>query len=58
MCNRQVFEQKLDYFYINPIQGKWKLVNQPEDFHFSSAKYYIQNPDEWGFLTHYIDHIF
>lgn len=55
--NRTVFEQKLDYIHANPLQQKWKLAKYPEDYFFSSAKYYIDNIDEWGFITHYHDHI-
>ncbi len=56
--NRYVLEQKLDYIHLNPVQEKWKLVDYPEAYHFSSAKYYMQNIDDWGFITHYNDHIF
>ncbi len=56
--NRKVFEQKLDYIHLNPIQEKWQLVEQPEDYKFSSARYYILNIDDWGFITHYYEHIF
>jgi len=57
MYNRNVLEQKLDYIHLNPIQYKWQLAELSEDYYFSSAKYYIQNIDEWGFITHYHDHI-
>ena len=56
--NRLVFEQKLDYIHLNPVQRKWQLANQPEDYLFSSAKYYLHNIDKWGFISHYYDHIF
>ena len=58
MYNRKVFEQKLDYIHLNPIQEKWKLAKLPEDYYFSSANFNIQNIDDWGFITHYVDHIF
>ncbi|MCD4731356.1 MAG: hypothetical protein K8R74_12195 [Bacteroidales bacterium] len=58
MYNRHVFEQKLDYIHLNPLQERWQLAENPEDYYFSSAKYYIQNIDEWGFITHYHDHIY
>ena len=56
--NREVFEQKLDYIHLNPLQEKWQLVNQPEDYEYSTARYYMLNMDDWGFITHYYDHIF
>lgn len=58
MYNRNVFEQKLDYIHNNPLQEKWKLVKSPDEYHFSSAKYYHLNKDDWGFITHYFEHIF
>ena len=58
MYNRKVFEQKLDYIHLNPLQEKWQLVEQPEDYKYSSAKYYLLNIDDWGFLTHYYEDIF
>ena len=50
-----VFGQKLDYIHNNPIQEKWKLSELPEKYHYSSAKYYLLNTDDWGFITHYAD---
>lgn len=48
-----VFEQKLDYIHNNPIQEKWKLADIPENYHYSSAKFYLLNRDDFGFITHY-----
>jgi putative transposase len=56
--NRFVLEQKLNYIHHNPLQEKWKLVNKPEDYQYSSARYYILNEDQWGFITHYYEHLF
>lgn len=56
--NRTVFEQKLDYIHLNPLQERWKLADQPEDYKFSSAEFYLLNKDDWGFITHYYEHIF
>ena len=57
MYNRKVVEQKLDYIHANPLQKKWKLCEAPEDYYYSSAKYYLLNQDDWGFITHYTEHI-
>ena len=51
----EVVEQKLDYIHRNPIQDKWKLASLPEEYPFSSARFYYNNQDEFGFLTHYLD---
>ncbi|GAB3815667.1 hypothetical protein GCM10028895_10080 [Pontibacter rugosus] len=50
-----VTEQKLDYIHNNPIQEKWQLAVLPEEYHYSSARFYYDNADEFGFLTHYRD---
>ena len=49
----EVFMQKLDYIHNNPIQDKWRLVEFPEDYKYSSARYYETGVDEFGFLQHY-----
>ncbi|MDB5283994.1 MAG: element-mobilizing transposase RayT [Bacteroidota bacterium] len=48
-----VFIQKLDYIHNNPIQEKWKLVQYPEDYKYSSARFYETGIDEFGLITHY-----
>ncbi len=54
MFSREILEQKLDYIHYNPV--KKELCSLPEEYHFSSAKYYILNiPDP--LITHYMDHI-
>jgi REP element-mobilizing transposase RayT len=34
-------QQKLDYIHNNPCSGKWKLVENPSDYLYSSAAFYI-----------------
>jgi putative transposase len=48
-----ILEQKLNYIHSNPIQEKWKLADLPENYYYSSAKYYLLNVDDFGFITHY-----
>lgn len=50
-----VTEQKLQYIHNNPLQEKWQLTDLPEKYSFSSASFYHQNQDTFGFLTHYLD---
>ena len=57
LCNRKVVEQKLEYIHNNPVSKKWNLVTDVEDYCFSTAKYYLQNINEWDFVTHYTEHI-
>jgi hypothetical protein len=32
---------KLNYIHNNPLQERWKLCDRSEDYHFSSARYYL-----------------
>lgn len=50
-----IVEQKIDYIHNNPLQEHWNLVQRPEDYRWSSARFYETGEDEWGFLTHYMD---
>lgn len=53
LWTEKVFIQKLDYIHNNPVQPKWKLVIHPEDYKYSSAKFYHTGIDDFGFLSHY-----
>lgn len=53
LWNPKVFMQKLEYIHNNPLQDKWKLAQYPEDYKYSSAKFYETGVDEFGLLTHY-----
>ena len=44
--------QKIEYIHNNPLQEKWKLVKEAEDYQWSSAKFYEYSIDDYGFLTH------
>ncbi|WP_428665221.1 transposase [Runella sp.] len=46
-------EQKIDYVHRNPLQERWNLAESPENYPWSSAKFYETGQDEFGFLTHY-----
>ncbi len=48
-----VIIQKLDYIHNNPLQDKWRLAEFPEEYKYSSAKFYYSGEDEFGLLTHY-----
>jgi putative transposase len=48
-----IFMQKLDYIHNNPLQDKWKLCKFPEDYKYSSAKFYENGDDEFDLLTHF-----
>lgn len=46
-----IYEQKLDYIHWNPVKSG--LCKLPEDYKYSSAKFYETGIDDFGFITHY-----
>ena len=46
-----VFEQKIDYIHNNPVIAG--LCINPEDYYYSSARFYYDGTDNFGMLTHY-----
>jgi putative transposase len=40
LYTRKVAYQKLDYIHYNPLAEHWKLVTDPCDYRYSSARYY------------------
>lgn len=46
-----VFNQKLEYIHLNPVRAG--LCTYPEDYKYSSARFYLCNENNWSFLTHY-----
>ena len=57
IANRKIAEQKLDYIHQNPLQEKWKLAEQQEDYFYSSAKFYLRNEGDLFFLTQNMDFV-
>jgi len=49
--NEAVFIQKLDYIHYNPVKAG--LCPLPEEYYYSSAKFYEYGIDDFGMLTHY-----
>ena len=54
LWSRPVFLQKLHYIHNNPTQAHWKLCQYPEEYKYSSAKFYEKGIDEFSFLSHYM----
>jgi len=50
----EVFMQKLNYIHNNPLQQKWQLADLPQNYRYSSAKFYETGEDEFGLVTHYM----
>ncbi len=47
----EVFDQKLNYIHYNPVRAG--LCKYPEEYHYSSAKFYQTGVDDFGLLSHY-----
>lgn len=50
LWSKAVFDQKLNYIHRNPVNAG--LCTRPEDYKYSSARFYSTGKDDWGFLTH------
>lgn len=46
-----VFIQKLDYLHNNPVTAG--VCINPEDYYYSSAKFYLNGVDSFNMLTHF-----
>jgi putative transposase len=55
LVNEWFFKQKFEYLHENPCQPHWRLAERAEDYRFSSAKFYENGVDEFGFLCHESD---
>jgi putative transposase len=53
LYTEEVFIQKMEYIHNNPIQPKWKLAMLPEEYHWSSASFYLTGITAFDFLTHF-----
>lgn len=40
LSNSRLLDVKLNYIHMNPLQDHWNLVSRPEDYRFSSARFY------------------
>ncbi|MGG9971501.1 transposase [Ferruginibacter sp. SUN002] len=47
----KVFDQKIEYLHLNPVKAG--LCNYPEEYYYSSAKFYLTGIDDFKMLTHY-----
>ena len=50
LWNHGIFLQKLNYIHNNPVKAGICLL--PEEYLYSSARFYETGIDNWGFLTH------
>jgi putative transposase len=53
VTSEKAFLQKLDYIHFNPVKEKWSLAKYPEEYRWSSARFYFDGTDIFDFITHY-----
>ncbi|MBX9785037.1 MAG: transposase [Chitinophagaceae bacterium] len=51
LYSHEVYMQKLEYIHYNPVEAG--LCFLPEDYYYSSARFYEKLQDDFGFLTHW-----
>ena len=51
LVNNAVFDQKLEYIHDNPVKAE--ICNFPEEYYYSSARFYEEGIDPFNLLTHY-----
>ncbi len=51
----KILISKLDYIHNKPVKEKWKLCLFPEEYRWSSARFYIEGIDEFNMITHFRD---
>jgi REP element-mobilizing transposase RayT len=49
--SKPVAKQKLDYIHFNPVSKKWMLAKDDLEYYYSSARYYNNGKDDFGFLN-------
>lgn len=55
LITKDILETKLEYIHANPLQEKWNLVKYPEEYEYSSARFY-ETGTSWEIeVTHYAD---
>jgi putative transposase len=51
LLNEAMFRQKLEYIHYNPVRAG--LCAIPEEYYYSSAKFYYDGTNSFGILKHY-----
>ena len=52
LWTKEVYIQKMEYIHNNPVTAQ--ICIYPEQYKYSSAKFYETGEDEFGFLTHWV----
>ena len=48
-----MFKQKLEYIHYSPVRAG--LCNLPEEYKYSTAKFYETGINDWKFASHYAE---
>ena len=48
LSSEKVFQQKLEYIHYNPVKAN--LCQFPEEYHYSSALFYVKGIDKFIYL--------
>lgn len=56
ITSREDLERILDHIHNNPLQEKWGLVNNPEDYLYSSVAFYYKEKESILPVVHYREH--
>ena len=51
LLSESMFVQKLEYIHYNPVRAG--LCALPEEYYYSSARFYVDGANSFGMLTHY-----
>ncbi len=51
LLNKKMFIQKLEYIHYNPVRAG--LCEVPEDYHYSSARFYLDGTNNFEMLKHF-----
>lgn len=51
LISEDLFRQKLEYIHYNPVKAG--LCEKPEDYYYSSARFYHDGLDSFKMLTHF-----
>ncbi|MFP5039824.1 transposase [Parasediminibacterium sp. JCM 36343] len=50
-----ILMDKLKYIHNNPIKEKWSLCRYPEEYLWSSARFYLDGSDQFGIVKDFRD---
>ena len=51
LISEELFKQKLEYRHYNPVKAG--ICEKPEDYYYSSARFYLDGLDSFKMLTHF-----